>query len=734
MIPNQNQSRTLFFAQQQPPHQFPPQQHPPQHISAASYYHHPQYISSLVGADLSALGLDTDDFESGASNHPSLSSSPVSTYSVLSQYSNIGSSPLSTFDSIPTPTLAHEGSLFPLPRQSGQAAPESSVPLFPKADAMQTEAWMPNGHQVTPRSVGHFGHNRESSRSSLGSNGPLSPYSHNLANPQIAVNDAVGDTFPVFHGADDFSNYQLAAKSFPGVTHDNFYTSTLPGYGSGDGAQLPSYPYVATAPRRRNERGLMPPSDHLVASSRSQPVSVASSIASDSPATPAGEPEEDRRHTSGEISSNSLEDLLERLSRAPRSPQMEHAALSSVPRLDRTMSDAYGDELFRPNFTIASSSGPTSISPTSDLFNQRLQAANNQHLSAVTNSPISATSRDRSPFRQGSPLAPMPLHDFPSSLGPSQARFGSAQQMREQTKALRDAQAMQQQIARSADTSTPQTISPKDAMLEFNEPDGDANFPLFPPQQDTNGFHNAGAMHKAAAAQSQPMFHGLQMDTGAFNNLLASSMPQPIPVPQQYPFIPQPRPQSAVPSMSNGSSATTRLGSADTATESGHSATPHRLDDMRANGGTYTCTYHGCTQRFATPALLQKHKREGHRQAHGLGAARRPDGAVSAGMTSVGVGSPGMTSALLNTQAGPHRCDRLNPSTGKPCNAVFSRPYDLTRHEGTIHNPNKQKVRCDLCTDDKTFSRADALTRHYKVCHPDIEFPGKHRRRGGHSD
>jgi uncharacterized Zn-finger protein len=117
---------------------------------------------------------------------------------------------------------------------------------------------------------------------------------------------------------------------------------------------------------------------------------------------------------------------------------------------------------------------------------------------------------------------------------------------------------------------------------------------------------------------------------------------------------------------------------------------------------------------------LQKHKREGHRQAHGLQGPRRADAA-------------GMTSGLLNTQAGPHRCDRINPSTGKPCATVFSRPYDLTRHEDTIHNARKQKVRCDLCTDEKTFSRADALTRHYRVCHSDVELPSKHRRRTGHS-
>jgi hypothetical protein len=135
-----------------------------------------------------------------------------------------------------------------------------------------------------------------------------------------------------------------------------------------------------------------------------------------------------------------------------------------------------------------------------------------------------------------------------------------------------------------------------------------------------------------------------------------------------------------------------------------------------ASSGTYSCTYHGCSQRFETPQKLQKHKREGHRNAN-LG--------------------PSMTSAAIlerNSQAGPHKCERINPTTGKPCNTIFSRPYDLTRHEDTIHNIRKQKVRCALCVEEKTFSRNDALTRHMRVVHPEVDFPGKHRRRGGNHD
>lgn len=666
-----------------------------QYLQPPAYIDRSLHASAPSHADINAQDLDLDtDF-----NYSSLSSSPISTQSLLSGYSGVGSSPLSTFDSIPTPTLAaprgaYAGSLFETSPQSNTATLiESSASLFANSDPMQTDSWVPSG-QLTPRSISRFSHHRESSLSSLGSNGPASPYSHNTSNPQIAVTDSLGDGFHGFNNPDDF-NYQLATAKFPGVTHDTLYTN-LGAYAATGPNTITGFPPLSTGVKRRNDqsRGFLQPSEHPIGGSnqRSQPVSVASSITSESPATPAGDLEEDRRHKN---------------------------AMHTVPKLDRTMTDVYGDELYNPDFHIATTTSSTQIplTPTSnDLFVQRIQAANNQHLTAGVNSPVSATSRDRSPFQPNSPLAAMPLNDF-SAMGTSQARFGSAQQMREQNKAIQD-HVIQRQMGRSANTTTPPTtISPKDALLEFHEPEGEANFPLFP-QQNTNNF-NMDAITKAPTATSQPAFDGLPMamDTFMFNTPLPSGLPNNIQVPQQYPFIAQPRQQSAVPSLSNGS-LSSRVGSADTGSESIQNSPPKRPTDVSADGGTYTCTYHGCKLRFETPALLQKHKREGHRQAHGLNTRR--DGY-------------GMTSALQMTQAGPHRCDRINPSTGKPCNTVFSRPYDLTRHEDTIHNARKQKVRCNLCTDEKTFSRADALTRHYRVCHPDVEFHGKQRRRGVHS-
>jgi hypothetical protein len=50
------------------------------------------------------------------------------------------------------------------------------------------------------------------------------------------------------------------------------------------------------------------------------------------------------------------------------------------------------------------------------------------------------------------------------------------------------------------------------------------------------------------------------------------------------------------------------------------------------------------------------------------------------------------------------------PSRGKlPVpRPTYLGPYDLTRHEDTIHNAGKQNARCIKCVG--SFSRADALT------------------------
>lgn len=70
------------------------------------------------------------------------------------------------------------------------------------------------------------------------------------------------------------------------------------------------------------------------------------------------------------------------------------------------------------------------------------------------------------------------------------------------------------------------------------------------------------------------------------------------------------------------------------------------------------------------------------------------------------------------SHTGPHRCDQINSVTGEACNKIFSRPYDLIRHQDTIHAAVRKTFKCDLCGDrSKTFSRMDALSRHIRVKH-----------------
>jgi len=413
------------------------------------------------------------------------------------------------------------------------------------------------------------------------------------------------------------------------------------------------------------------------------------------------------------------------------------------------MTDIYADELYNPNIQITSVSQATTpaptvmISPQNDIFSQRLQAANNQHLSASnTQAPLTIPPRERSPFRQGSPLAPT-ANNFASQS--SNVRFGTATHMREQQKAEADARALQQQIARtSPGQTTASTISPKDVDLVYRESEEDANTPLFPPPQqrlspayrpqpsiaqehnehdDQMSQRSYGSMatsrresSSAFSTSSQPaQQHGFNFTTPVVPGGIRR-------IPQQYPFIPQSRRQTS--NMSNlteefpASLVSMDSSSSEYAPESTENKKPLGAS---ADTGTYTCTYHGCTLRFDTPAKLQKHKREGHRNSAS---------AVSSGGDEKG----GMTSAALrNSQAGPHKCERINPSTGKPCNTIFSRPYDLTRHEDTIHNARKLKVHCPICTEEKSFSRNDALTRHLRVVHPqyaDAQQAGRRRRAG----
>ncbi|KAL7805365.1 hypothetical protein V8C44DRAFT_352156 [Trichoderma aethiopicum] len=563
---------------------------------------------------------------------------------------------------------------------------------FPPDSMRPDSSWDAAARFSTPSKFGRLPHQRESSLSSLGSTGPASPYNSHIANPQIAVTDANGDGFMDMH-PHDMSTMTSASPYY------HHLAKTMPPYSNFhhlDNGSISDMAYPVSLPagnhqKPRQERNLLPAPEFANGLTRSHPASVASSIAGDSPATPI----------TGEM------DLIDR--------RRQGQGNGPVPKLDRTMTDVYGDELYNPNFTITSSPQQSQVTTApSDVFNQRISAANSQHLNTMRHSPASSISRDISPFRHGSPLAPSPLHDWAASQGAMAANSQPRMAAHHDRNGQHDAHFFQQQMAKTTQPGTPQTISPKDAVLEFNESGEESNMPLFSQTPINFGMDHMGRIVSEGGANGSAAGAGAP-NYGQGDHMHNLPQHAQVQVPQRYPFIPYP-PTSQDASASHLSSADSNsTGSAAYNTPAPQS----RPAGANADGGTYTCTYHGCTLRFETPSLLQKHKREGHRQSHGLAGARPHHEHM------------GMTSSLLNSQAGPHRCDRINPSTGKPCNTIFSRPYDLTRHEDTIHNAKKQKVHCNLCTEEKTFSRADALTRHYRVCHPDVELPGKHRRRGG---
>lgn len=74
------------------------------------------------------------------------------------------------------------------------------------------------------------------------------------------------------------------------------------------------------------------------------------------------------------------------------------------------------------------------------------------------------------------------------------------------------------------------------------------------------------------------------------------------------------------------------------------------------------------------------------------------------------------------SDTGPVTCKQIDPGTGKPCNIVFLRPLDLSRHENTIHNFRRRNFKCSLCIKERTFSRNDALIRHMRVVHPEVKY------------
>lgn len=317
---------------------------------------------------------------------------------------------------------------------------------------------------------------------------------------------------------------------------------------------------------------------------------------------------------------------------------------NALPKLGRTYSDAVQDELYNPELIS------NDYTPYSNVYTTSTQQPQlHQHHNSGSTSPYSVNSSTNF----------VNLNAYGQSMD------------------------QQQGMAKNGTPKT--TISPREALLEYTEPEGGdvAQMNLFNPLSDSSrnssradsdyeDIRSQSSRRESIATSSSSHVDGFRY--GNIDQLGGNSY-------------------NSTAYLNGHSHQAPRHYSMDSGIE--------RPLNTRADTGAYTCTFSGCGQRFTTSGKLQKHRREAHRKSTPTANSVSTAAAI----------------ASRNAQPGPHRCMRPNPSTGKPCNTVFSRPYDLTRHEDTIHNAQKQKVRCEICTDEKTFSRPDALVRHRRVKH-----------------
>ncbi|KAL9084682.1 MAG: hypothetical protein Q9159_005112 [Coniocarpon cinnabarinum] len=380
-----------------------------------------------------------------------------------------------------------------------------------------------------------------------------------------------------------------------------------------------------------------------------------------------------------------------------------------VPKFDRTVSDAQADELYNPAPIPHLPSAPRFQPPSvSNLFTQqpaalqeKLRAANEARSASPAQS-----SGQASPWRN--PSTGNGVGQYSSSNMPAppmgDRRPDAAQQETEEVKTVSPQDAFPQEQLSKQDENLPPLIS-----TESNQSNS-SNVQYAP---YTYGSQEYGSYTSTSMPQSTFSFAAPSVPASASgldfrNNYYQQAHPgvQYGPVNGDYAS------SYSVPAHLT-SMETTKSDESELIEESSEGSVERPSpSDTLANGGRYTCPYsdqHGsCGARFETGSELNKHKREFHRQA--------------------GPASTDAKRATGMTQTGPHRCTRNNPSTGKPCNTVFSRPYDLTRHEDTIHGEGK-KLKCQHCPEEKLFSRNDALTRHLKVVHSQASPIGKQRGR-----
>ncbi|KAL3479811.1 hypothetical protein BJX99DRAFT_61721 [Aspergillus californicus] len=649
-----------------------------------------QYLAQEEGLQSPFHYQQFNNFVSPPSSVPSSpSSSPASSVSHFPQTTAVGYPAVfdgaSTFEAPSmTPASSYNPSIHV--QHSGSPQPQSYLPHYQPQQFIYENSPMLTTNQY-PISNNGWDHNIAPRVSHQ--------YGHNLQTPSSSSGRSPGS----------YAHSSAPTKPLPTPVHTPIQNSFLtPQYRKNDF----SHDASQFVPEQQQQ------SQHQHKSSDYSLAPSVSTASHNSPVTPqAGFEDVEDNMRSGSTGENRLHAdrwLDDYLQFDPADYNNSQQVPLAIPKLNRTITDIYQDELFDPTAVqtpqVQKQPEPQQqqqqhLAPY-NLVANRLQAANQGHMSARVQSPVGSIHRERSPFRQDSPMA---------------TEYGNHDAFQQNSQITSIPTSQPGMVMRQAQAE-PKTISPQDAVLHDLNETPDHGLPMFSHQPDFNIGDALGLRHdqsfQAPGFPSMDSFPGHYNQAGTSHPFTFNQQQQGRRQSQQYlhhtPDFPASMPRFESTGSDVYSNNLTSPPLSKNAVPIQHEIT--RPQDTTSDSGTYTCTYHGCSQRFDTPPKLQKHKREAHRQT-------TPGGhmGVREGMSR-------------NTQAGPHRCERKNPSTGKPCNSVFSRPYDLTRHEDTIHNARKQKVRCSMCTEEKTFSRNDALTRHMRVVHPDVDWPGKQRRRG----
>ena len=658
----------------------------------------------------------------------------------------------------------------PPPMNAGSYQPQT----WNQSQNLQNWAHLNPNHSQHHRKVAFRSHKRLSSGSSTTSAGPDSPFTQTSDYPQIVDSETHSTNSPAnFEGLEPFyTSVEQYTKSLTAPTHplnngalfNTNYTFHQP---TSDASQYGGSPitYNQLQGGQGQRRGNMSTTDDF-----GEGPSFQQSQYEISPEIRSAVPGLDRNM------SDACQDEL-------FNPSMTHPMPSTSSRAQQARQTSQQQQQQQSQASLLS---PTYRSTLNDLKHAANAARSASPVSGMSRerSPF----RDESSEYVNSSAAST-FSQGPNSP----ARINSAAQIRAQQKLQSDAQAYAQhhpppQELVAQDT----TVSPKETYRDYNEPEDESkNFALFPPTDlhhplthphdnnasaavtaagagptaitTTAGTHPARRPNTSAAAFGQQ--YGTRSGPSDFTSQPANSndfsfmAPSVSNVPQQYPFISHSRRQSSSmrsqnsdqilefpATLSSMESTKSETGIPETVRPaaflpqsqpssqemSSSASPPQRPADTSAHSNTYICTTPNCTARFDSSMKLHKHRRDVHRAASPLVSnATTSSPATPSSSTSANPKSPSLppSSVSRNNAPGPHRCEKINPGTGKPCNTSFSRSYDLTRHEETIHTGRKQKVRCQLCTETKTFSRNDALTRHMRVVHPDVEFSGKSSRR-----